>query len=380
MDRAAAMTTVVEVGPATVRGPYPAEPQLVSAALEGIDDQLVLIDDHPADVADVWRTIMSDVVGEAVDSVVLVFPTWWSSARVQRVSGVAKALAGDVIAMRRAQVLRDHRSLLVELGPEFFVVSSSTGVVAVVSHGDVEMLVASTRMCTAVVVDDSEDAGPQTASIADRLRAAGVAVTVAETGWVSASIAQKGPDAPEPPPKKKRAVTAVLAGVLVSAAALCGGYIASPSAHPPSSALPTTLLVEGRLGVMVPAQWAVQRVTSGPGSSRVQIVSPEDDAVAMHLTQSRLAPQQSGQDVEHALRRALDETPDGVFVGFDPAGSRADRDVLTYREIRAGRHIQWFVFVDGSLRIAIGCQSAPGRDQAVREPCDQAIRSAHAVF
>jgi len=38
------------------------------------------------------------------------------------------------------------------------------------------------------------------------------------------------------------------------------------------------------------------------------------------------------------------------------------------------------VLIDGSLRIAIGCQSAPGHEDAVRQACDQAVRSAHAVF
>jgi len=54
--------------------------------------------------------------------------------------------------------------------------------------------------------------------------------------------------------------------------------------------------------------------------------------------------------------------------------------VVTYREIRQDHHIAWIVLVDGSLRIAVGCQSAPGHEEAVREVCDEAIRSAHAVF
>jgi len=69
-----------------------------------------------------------------------------------------------------------------------------------------------------------------------------------------------------------------------------------------------------------------------------------------------------------------------VFVEFDPADRRAGRPVVSYREIRADHHIAWVVFVDESLRIAIGCQSAPGHEEAVRDACDQAIRSAHAVF
>jgi type VII secretion-associated protein (TIGR03931 family) len=141
-----------------------------------------------------------------------------------------------------------------------------------------------------------------------------------------------------------------------------------------------TLLVEGRVGVMVPARWAIQRVTSGPGSARVQIVSLDDKNVAVHVTQSSLAPRQSREQVAEALRRALRQEPDGVFVDFNPSDSRADQLVMTYREIRADRQIQWSVLIDGPLRIAVGCQSAPGREEAVREVCDRAIRSAHAVF
>jgi type VII secretion-associated protein (TIGR03931 family) len=144
--------------------------------------------------------------------------------------------------------------------------------------------------------------------------------------------------------------------------------------------MPMTLLVEGRVGVMVPAQWRVQRVTSGPGSARVQVVSPDDANVAVHITQSSLVSHQSHEQVAESLRSALSKEPDGVFLEFNPADRRADQAVMTYREIRTDHHIAWFVLIDESLRIAIGCQSAPGDEEAVREACDQAVRSAHAVF
>jgi type VII secretion-associated protein (TIGR03931 family) len=144
--------------------------------------------------------------------------------------------------------------------------------------------------------------------------------------------------------------------------------------------MPMTLLVEGRVGVMAPAQWVVQRVTSGPGSARLQVVSPTDTDIAVNVTQSSLLPHQSHEQVAESLRSALRHEPDGVFVDFNPSDHRAGRPVVTYREVRADRHITWVVLVDESLRIAIGCQSAPGQEEAVREVCDQAIQSAHAVF
>jgi type VII secretion-associated protein (TIGR03931 family) len=100
----------------------------------------------------------------------------------------------------------------------------------------------------------------------------------------------------------------------------------------------------------------------------------------MHITQSTLAPGQTRDAVAESLRSALDEQPAGVFVDFNASARRADKSAVTYREIREDRHILWTVLVDKTMRIAIGCQSAPGREQLVRDVCDRAIDSAHAVF
>ena len=46
---------VVEVGPATIRGPNNARSEWVCAALDCIDDEIALIDDCPVSVQEVWR-------------------------------------------------------------------------------------------------------------------------------------------------------------------------------------------------------------------------------------------------------------------------------------------------------------------------------------
>jgi type VII secretion-associated protein (TIGR03931 family) len=383
---------VVEVGPATVRGPNSVDAEWVSAGIDGIDDELTLIDDRPVAVADVWRMIIHDVVGGAAETIAVVCPTWWASARVERVREAASTVADDVVVRRRAQALRDglpDRLLTVlEIAPEFVLVSSPEGDVDVVRRGDTEAVVARVPMSMGVLLDCPEGVAgghPLAAMIADRLRASGVAVTIADRKWLqrSAEVRPAREDdrgAADRPSRHHRGATAVLAGTLLSAAVLCGGFAARHDGGAPAPAVPMTLLVEGRLGVMVPAQWVVQRITSGPGSARLQVVSPTDADIAVHVTQSLLAPLQSHERVAESLRSALRDEPEGVFAEFNPSGRRADRAVVTYREIRADHHINWAVFVDDSLRIAIGCQSAPGREGAVREACDQAIRSAHAVF
>jgi type VII secretion-associated protein (TIGR03931 family) len=384
---------VVEVGPTTVRGPDTTEAEWVSAGIDGIDDELTLMDDRPLAVADVWRTVMNDVAGGSAETIVLVFPTWWATSRVECVRDAASSVATDVVVLRRAEALReglpDRLATVVEIAPEFMVVSSPEGGIHVVDRDDAAVVVEKIPMSTTVVLDTVEGvpgALPLTTAIADRLRANGVAVTIADQHWVRRSLETRPsqleirrPQA-RPSTKRSRQATAILAGTLLSAAVLAGGFATRPDVQRSADEMPMTLLVEGRVGVMVPAQWVVHRVTAGPGSARVQVVSTTDADLAMHITQSSLGPHSSHEAVVASLRSALSQQPDGVFVDFDPSGRRADRPVVTYREVRADHHIEWAVLTDESLRIAIGCQSAPGHPDAVRAACDHAIRSAHAVF
>jgi hypothetical protein len=38
------------------------------------------------------------------------------------------------------------------------------------------------------------------------------------------------------------------------------------------------------------------------------------------------------------------------------------------------------IILDGTVRIAVGCQAAPEREHDVTETCDTAVRSAHTVY
>ena len=75
-----AQEVVVEVGPQTIRGPNSARAEWVSAALDCIDDEIALIDDCPVSVQEVWHDVMSAIMGDGVDTAVLVCPAWWPSA------------------------------------------------------------------------------------------------------------------------------------------------------------------------------------------------------------------------------------------------------------------------------------------------------------
>ena len=86
--------------------------------------------------------------------------------------------------------------------------------------------------------------------------------------------------------------------------------------------MPMTLLVEGRVAVKVPAQWAVRRITSGPGSARVQVMAP-DDANAVLITQSQVRRGETLSATAATLRTALDDQQAGVFDQFNPDDRRA---------------------------------------------------------
>jgi type VII secretion-associated protein (TIGR03931 family) len=186
-------------------------------------------------------------------------------------------------------------------------------------------------------------------------------------------------------PRPRARVMSALAGATVALTAFPAAIAAvAPAARhgaPPPVAVqtaPTTFLVEGRVALSVPATWSAQRVVTGPGSARVQVTSPSDAEVALHVTQSPVVGETLSGAAER-LKRAIDAEPAGVFVDFNPAGVSGGRPVVTYREVRPAHQVRWTVLLDGPVRISVGCQSRPGAEQAVRAACEEAVRSAHAI-
>ena len=143
--------------------------------------------------------------------------------------------------------------------------------------------------------------------------------------------------------------------------------------------IPTTLLVEGRVALKVPALWAVQRITSGPGSARVQVMAP-DNSIALYWSRSRRcvrvrrcrAPRRRCAALSTVSRRAYSASSSQRIVVrialSSPIGNSAVGARPTGRCSSTAR-----------VRIAIGCQSPPGDEEAVRHVCEEAIRSAHTV-
>jgi type VII secretion-associated protein (TIGR03931 family) len=380
---------VVEVGPSTIRGPNVSQPERVTAAIECIDDDIGWMDDHPVTAAQLWCDVMRDAVGGSADTVLLVCPTWWPASWIRVVSDAASAVTATVEVRSRAGLF--DASTVVEIAPDLVVIAQpGQDVDAVVRRGDIDgdaaAVVARLADVATVVLDVPEgvDEGRRLGeSIGNRLKAKGIEVVCADREYLRRAVqALRQPedarDSVEPRSARfGRRATAVLAGTLLSLAALGGGFAGRGGS---ADEMSTMLLVEGRVGVTVPARWTVSRVTNGPGSARLQVVSPADGDVAVHITQSVLPSQQTMEAMAESLRSAFNDQPTGVFVDLNTGGRYLDKPAVTYREVRQDREIAWVVLVDKTVRIAIGCQSPRGHEQLVREACDRAVGSAHAVF
>jgi type VII secretion-associated protein (TIGR03931 family) len=381
---------------------------ILQAALDAIDDQVALVDGRPVAVDSLWRTALRSLkCGNpgAQRTIQVIHPSWWPSSRVDVVAAAAATLADDVQVQPRSWLLRqasnaEPAAMVVEIA-ERLVAIAGDDVVAVPRGAEPQPVAeAIVRLIgemaggttTAVLIDvPGAVAGAQALAtlIAGRLRRSGrpvVEIGDARLVRLIVAAAVKAQDKlPRPQPvdaghvrSRVRMLGGLAAAATVLAAAVPAMAAVGHRAVPPVNTPPTTFLVEGRVALTVPADWQTQRVVTGPGSARVQVNSPSDPEVALHITQSPI-PDETLSATADQLRRAIDTEPAGVFVDFNPSGVTAGRPAVTYRELRASHHVRWTVLVDGSVRISVGCQSRPGGEDAVRDVCEQAVRSARAI-
>lgn len=399
---------VIEAGPGTLRQlccttDVVVDTEIVGVALGAIDDPVALVGDRPIAVASVWSDALSALCQDHGEGAILVHPSWWSATRVGTVTRAARTLPGDVsvrsrswlLALAQPDALPEARAI-VELTDGFAVISGCSRIAAVRRRTDsaavaeeVAGVVAEMTGVTTVVIDAARGvaaARPLATLIAGAVGAGAdrtaVVVDDARLRRLAKGIRPTVCDrvADNPRPRARVPVRLAGTGVALVVVALAVPALTPERRHTAPSAmqLPTTYLVEGRVALAVPANWPTQRVTGGPGSTRIQVTSPSDREIALHITQSPV-PGGTLADAADRLQRAIETEPAGVFVDFNPSSASVGRPAVTYREVRDGHDVWWAVLLDGEVRIGIGCQSRPGGWDAVRDVCEQAVRSAHAV-
>jgi type VII secretion-associated protein (TIGR03931 family) len=403
---------IVEVGPRVVRqlccdGGVTADSEMISAAFDCIDDPVALLKQRPVAVDALWRRVLGSVDCGNPERVTVIHPSWWAPSRIEVVSSAAQCLAGEIVMRPRSWLLTlestfgPHRETVVVEIAEGFVVITGAAVVAETRRGEpravaeavVRSIVDVAKDGHALAVIDVPSAVDGAAAlatmIAEEARASGgmTAVQVDEARLrelaalgVAGDDSAAEPDIADAGQRHGRRLWAValLVVLVVLAVALLGISALGRRGAPANGGPPTTYLVEGHVALEVPADWPIRRVLAGPGSARVQVTSPADPDVALHVTQSRVALESLGATAEF-LKQAIDAEPAGTFVDFNPADRRVGRPAATYREVRSGHDIRWTVWVDKAVRISIGCQSPHGRDDAVRQACELAVRSARAL-
>lgn len=379
--------------------------EVMRAALDAIDDPVALVGERPVAVAALWETALRSAACASSDGMVVVHPSWWCASRVAVVSAAAARVAGEVRTRPRSWLLtrasRAQPTVVVEIA-ERLVAITAGGVTAVprnaepasVAH-DVAGGIAAMAPATILIDTPGTVAGAPAlaASIADAVRGpthrAPDILGINDIRLVrlarAALPARSVPPGPAAAPVGPRTRTRTRGGLRAAAAVVAVAAPAAVMTGLPGEvtpkqveAAPTTFLVEGRVALSVPATWPAQRVVTGPGSARVQVTSPTDPEVALHVTQSPVTGETLSRTAER-LKHAIDAEPSGVFVDFNPSGTSAGRPAVTYREVRPGHHVRWTVLLDGPVRISVGCQSPPGDEDAVRNACEQAVRSAHAI-
>jgi type VII secretion-associated protein (TIGR03931 family) len=387
-----------------------------SSALGAIDDHVALVDGRPVTVASLWHNALRSLdcgSPDATKAMIIVHPSWWPASRV----GVVTAAANGAVMQPRSWLLRQastasEATVVVEIaekmvsiagdskGQRLVAVPRTTGLRPLAE--EVAAVVARIRQWpTSVVLIDAPSAVAGASAVATLIAAA---VRDADNGHTAlvvddARLAQLAHAVRLPEDELTQPAAAAggvgsrawklsgvaAAGVVLAVAAPAVAAVGRNGA-PATEAVHTTFLVEGRVALTVPANWSAQRVIGGPGSARVQVTSPSDPEVALHVTQSAVPDttqekheaREALQGTAERLRRAIDTEPAGVFVDFNPSAVSVGRSAVTYREVRAGHQVRWTVLLDGAVQISIGCQSRPGSEDAVREVCEQAVRSAHA--
>jgi type VII secretion-associated protein (TIGR03931 family) len=410
LDTGTVRAHVIEVGPNAVRrlccgGGTVADAEAERAAFESIDDHLALVDLQPVVVASLWEDVLVSIDCGTSDHVTVVHPSWWSAVRVGVVSSAARILVGTEQIRTRSWLLSqaspsksERDTLVVEIADHLVVLTGAAIAAETRRRDQLEVVGSVTRSVLTMASDSTEtvviDApatvhGARTlaASIAERLRGScGMNVVLVDdirmrrlAGELRCRDQGRLDTDPHPSSggdgrRRALAMLVFVIGVIISVVAVQQRQ-GEPHAH---AHLPTTFAVEGHVALEVPAQWPMRRVVSGPGSARLQITSPADPEVALHVTQSRVALSSLDATAEF-LKSAIDAAPAGVFVDFNPSDPSAGHPAVTYREVRAGHDIRWAVWVDKAVRISIGCQSRSGRGEDVRQECDLAVRSARVL-
>lgn len=171
------------------------------------------------------------------------------------------------------------------------------------------------------------------------------------------------------PPRRRRALAALTVAAVLAAGAVAVGMQAT---EPPPGRQPVLI---GRATVSMPAGWRRSDLAAQPGSpARVVFVEPSDGRRII-VVETRLRGGSTPETVARSLANRIAQRGDDAVAEFAPSMRVGGRTVIAYRETpQSGSPIAWYVLVERSLQVSIGCQAGAAA-QSVQRDCVSAVQS-----
>jgi type VII secretion-associated protein (TIGR03931 family) len=297
--------------------------------------------------------------------------------------------AGDVGTARVVPSAALHTALAVALSP---VVEAVRAVVASAAPGASPPVLLVGGVARAPLLAEVLDAAgiadvrvaaqPDTAAVTGALRlpTGGWPTTGGTTGGARPAGATSTPRwlPPVPRPRRSRRVL----GVLATAAALVGLFVAGIAVPAPTRASPAVgALVQYGYAVDLPAGWAH---TGGLPERRRSLLTPLAAPDGSDLISVERTP--LGYDADAEPTRARTElrarfaaavAAGAPLSGFDDDARYAGRAVVVYQEAgrTSGADVDWYVVLDGDAQLSVGCRHTPAGTDAVRAACVTVVGS-----
>jgi type VII secretion-associated protein (TIGR03931 family) len=190
------------------------------------------------------------------------------------------------------------------------------------------------------------------------------------------------PAVPSPGRRRARAGALVVAGaLLVGVLHLAGGLLAAAPADP--GAGPAGVLAQYDHRFRLPDGWVH---TGGLPERRRSLLTPRGAPEGSDLIVVESTPlgYDAGAEPGRAaaeLRAVYDDAVarGAALSGYDDAARFGGRAVTTYREDAATTTVRWYVLLDGTAQLSVGCRRTPSGGAAVDAACAVVVGSLEAT-
>lgn len=182
-------------------------------------------------------------------------------------------------------------------------------------------------------------------------------------GWVRPVAAARRP-------RRRRALAAATVVAVLAATGLVVGLRSTEAPAGRQSVL------VGRVTVTMPAGWRRTDLAAQPASPERAVFVEPSDGRRIILVQTPLRRGSTSATVARSLANRIAQRGDDAVAEFAPSMRVGGRDVIAYRETpQSGSSIAWYVLVERSLQVSIGCQGGAAVGSVQRE-CVAAVQSA----